>query len=887
MRLNLGKSLLSFMLVTLLASFGFAQTVVTGAVYDADYAPIAGAEAEVSGTGQKVSTDEQGVFTLTVEPGKGMIEVTSDEKGTQNVPYTVAEGETADLGMVILEGGDGVSLESLVVVGRGVIDLEEDRKTPVAVSTISKEEIQTAAVGNVEFPEVMKNTPSVFVSGQSGFGDSRMFLRGFDQSNTAFLLNGQPINGMEDGKMYWSNWQGLTDVANAVQVQRGLGSSKLAISSVGGTINIVTKATDRKQGGFARFLVGNDSYFKETVGYDTGMSKNGWGLSVMFDNWQGFRKSSEGTRGKGQSFFISVGKKLGNHNFNFLVLGSPQWHGQVWSQSEERLKVYRKYNQHWGFDNGEWDSERINFYFKPVANLNWDWKINENNSLSTVLYASWGRGGGTGPRGARTLREPDGTSSGSFTIDGVSFQGQVDYDAIRDYNATIGQGDYSTYSGYIKRASMNMHQWYGGVLNFEHIFSSELKLNLGADIRFYNGEHFRQIANLYGLSGWGGDRPDNTVVSATFDETNVWGTLFNYADDDERIAYNFSETINYQGVFGQMEYATDAFSVFFQGAVSNQYYKGKDDFTGEESDSVNKIGYNLKGGAAYNLDENNIIFANAGFYSRQPYKDNVFDGNATLANPEPDNEEITGLEAGYKYEEGKIRFNANIYRTIWDNRVLTNGDTFLNTTRGGTEEDVQIQRTVKQIHQGVELDFTYRVNSKTEFGIYSHYGVWEYDGAAPYKTWSYDLNRFLSNSEVGNYTDLNGNALSSNQFEGNVDLTGQKVWDSPQFGFGSKLKYEILKGLVAGTNFNFYGRNYKYQDISDIAESGDVINDKLKSFATIDFNMFYTFKFGGQKMMIGGNIKNLLNHAYINYTDAYGVKYGLGRTWNASVKWEF
>src|SRR5690606_39385281 len=89
--------------------------------------------------------------------------------------------------------------------------------------------------GNVEFPEILKNTPSVYVSNQSGgFGESQMFVRGFDQTNTAFLLNGQPINGMEDGKIYWSNWSGMSDIAQGIQIQRGLGSSKLAISSVGG-----------------------------------------------------------------------------------------------------------------------------------------------------------------------------------------------------------------------------------------------------------------------------------------------------------------------------------------------------------------------------------------------------------------------------------------------------------------------------------------------------------------------------------------------------------------------------------------------------------------------------------------------------------------------------
>src|SRR5690606_25551201 len=187
----------------------------------------------------------------------------------EKVPFKIVNG-AANLGIIKITA-DPDALEEVVIVGRGIIDMATDRQTPIAVSTITSAEIQAKAVGNVEFPEAMKSTPSVYVSNQAGgFGDSQMFLRGFDQTNTAFLLNGQPINGMEDGNIYWSNWSGMSDVANAVQVQRGLGSSKLAISSVGGTVNIVSRAAGRKEGGFARFMTGNDSYFKGTLSYDSG-----------------------------------------------------------------------------------------------------------------------------------------------------------------------------------------------------------------------------------------------------------------------------------------------------------------------------------------------------------------------------------------------------------------------------------------------------------------------------------------------------------------------------------------------------------------------------------------------------------------------------------------
>jgi len=149
-----------------------------------------------------------------------------------------------------------------ITVTSDVIDIAKVRETPVAVSTISPSDI-SLKVGNLEFPEIMNNTPGVYATKQGGgYGDSRISLRGFDQRNTSFLINGQPVNDMENGWVYWSNWQGLTDVASGIQIQRGLGASRLAVPSVGGTVSIFTKVAQNKEGGTVTAGVGNDGYLK-------------------------------------------------------------------------------------------------------------------------------------------------------------------------------------------------------------------------------------------------------------------------------------------------------------------------------------------------------------------------------------------------------------------------------------------------------------------------------------------------------------------------------------------------------------------------------------------------------------------------------------------------
>ena len=303
-----------------------AQSTITGTVMDAEMnAPLPGANIIVKKTTNGTTSDFDGNFTLTSEAASGQVVISY----VGYTPVTLSFNGNTNLGTITLVSDN--TLEEIVLVGTGVIDLADDRKTPVAVSTILASEIQEK-IGTQDVTMTLANTPSVYVAGQAGgFGDSRISVRGFDQSNTAFLLNGQPINGMEDGKMYWSNWSGISDIASVVQMQRGLGSSKLAISSVGGTVNFVTKTTDKREGGYVYAGIANDNYIKNTALYSTGKSESGWGATMMLSHWQG-DGYNEGSFGAGETYFFSVGYTPNeNHNFNFLITGAPQFHDQNFS----------------------------------------------------------------------------------------------------------------------------------------------------------------------------------------------------------------------------------------------------------------------------------------------------------------------------------------------------------------------------------------------------------------------------------------------------------------------------------------------------------------------------------------------------------------------------
>lgn len=780
-----------------------------------------------------------------------------------------------------VEQDENVSLGETLIIGKGVIDLAEDRKTPVASTTITKEQIERSTGGGDDITKAFVNTPSVYVAGQSGgFGDSRVVTRGFDQSNTAFLLNGQPINDMESGRVYWSNWSGMSDIASAIQIQRGLGSSKIAISSVGGTYNFITKATEKKEGGVFRAGIANDYYYTSTLAYNTGLINNKFGVSLLLSHWQG-NGYNDGTKGQGQNYFISFGYKPSkNHTLNFLLTGAPQWHDQNYAQPISTLLKYgRKFNGNQGYLHGELFNERRNFYHKPVMNINWDWDIDDKTSLSTVLYASWGRGGGTGPLGRATTDSDTGLKLIQNQFDRQSQAGGA--------------------SSYAIRSNVNNHQWYGMLSNLKHKFTDKLNLNVGFDLRAYEGDHFQQLANLMGgdyytvRSGTNVRYPNGYNVSKTFSTNDPW-KLNNYAKNDtEKTSYDDRERVNYGGLFTQLEYSTDAFSTFFQGSVSNQtnqrwdYFKYTEE--NEKSEKLSNWGYNLKGGVSFTIAENHMIFANSGFYSRQPFSRALFLRNSNEANNNTKNEEVLGIEFGYKFKARNFWANLNGYYTNWKNRVTTDSRTATSTdiSKYGVESGSIINlvnQGVEQRHKGLELEMGYKLMRVLELTGFASLGDWKYRGQST--TFVYGDNQ--------NYLDTTSENLDK-----------LKVGDAAQTQFGLGMNYKVIKSISVNANYRYQGDLYssRVSSVVDDTSTRGSGNLKLPSYNLMDAGISWEHKLTDRnKLTLRFNVNNVFNHIYIseattNYqadykgADTYKginvnnqVYFGYGRTWNATIK---
>ena len=816
---------------------------------------------------------------------------------------------------------DEAALDSIalaeVVVSSGVIDVAKERETPIAVSTITAREVQLK-VGNMEFPEIMNKTPGVYATKQGGgYGDSRISLRGFDQRNTSFLINGQPVNDMENGWVYWSNWAGLTEVASGIQIQRGLGASKLAVPSVGGTVSIFTKSAERAQGGSFTQLLGNDGYSKSTIAYNTGLNENGWSTSLLLSKWSG-NGYIYNTMGAGTTYFAAVGYAPdgSDHKMNLSVLGAGQWHHQrdVWVSIRDYQNfgengIDQRWNSNGGTRNGEEWSMRRNFYNKPLATFNWDWEVNDNIEVNTSLYASAGRGGGTGPRGRNYYNsatdilpyQKDLTKhykengKGSRDSDGfINFDALVNHNVANTsgYTGDIGGGDYAgkkigsnsyKYDGVnraiiIRRASMNSHDWVGAISNFNYR-SGNMRYSFGIDLRDYTGYHYRVLNDLMGLDGYhssgnqnsGGQIIETLVEANPFKNTGIRGPKMAY--------YNIGN-VGWTGLNALAEYSGDNLNWVIQAGTSAQTYQRVDYFAqvgNPESKEKTVNGGYIKGGANYNFNERSNAFFNVGRIQRQPNFDAIFPNYANNINPDIQNEEITSFEVGYGYIGESLKVNINAYSTNWGNRFISRG--FSNAQ--GQDGTAQF-KDIDVSHKGVEVEADWRPNNISRVRGMLSIGDWRY-------TKDFDAQLFNDQQQsIGTATLYTKDA---------------KVGDAAQFVAYLGYERRIGSNLNIDLDYRFVDGLYADYSITD-SDFTNAINKgalKLPSYGLVDLGATY---YMGGNLSMRLNINNLFNTVYIaesnsnihasadsqkwNGIDTTNyVWFGFGTTWNMSLRYRF
>ncbi len=875
MRIKTFKRIFVLIAASIVAFPAMAQNPISGRIVDGENgSALAGVVITNTRTGDVAVSNNDGSFRIKSTAGEQILEISY--LGYKKKDVTVTAGQTS-LGDVALEI-DAISVANVVIVA-GIVT--SDRQTPVAVSNITREQLEMR-LSNRELPEILKSTPSIYAtkSGPSsstdgagaggGYGDARINIRGFENHNVGVLVNGVPVNDMENGKVYWANWGGLSDVMSFMQVQRGLGASKLGLSSVGGTINIVTKSTDAERGGSFYYGVGNDGLRKMSFSVSSGLGENGWAFTIAGGRQSADNNYLKGTGYEAWNYFANLSKVIGDgrHRLSLTAFGAPQWHNQ--SYNRYMIEDYathpdgRRMNLGYGYMNGKVLNPNYNFYHKPQISLVHNWEIDSKSMLSTSVYASIARGGG------RALVTAPGVTNDLFlqnngrpyetakrTADGL-----IDWNAVYAENSKSANG-----SNIIFANSNNAHDWYGILSTYTNQITDAVRFTGGIDGRYYKGYHQRDIADLLG----GKFVINNTLETRPVNAQSHVGDLI----------YDEIGWVARGGIFAQAEYVKNNVSAFISGSITGHFLRfanyGNTPAAGYGtlSEWVGFMPWSVKAGASYKLGRNHSVFANAGYFTIAPQMNNAFPGFGTVPNSDATMEKVTTAEAGYTFANNVFNVTFNGYYTLWLDR--SRAPISENTGEGTVYYNVL---GVDARHMGLELEATYRPTTRLTLKAMGSVGDW---------IWRKDVNFTAYNEqqeEVGSFISYIG---------------GIHVSDAAQITAAVSATWEPFKGLRVGADYNWYGKNFARSmpgDRAHISNKG-VESWRMPDYGVVDAQLSYRFQFSDKlSATFYGNVNNLLDTWYIsdaidnragNGHDAKSavVWYGFGRTWTAGLKFNF
>lgn len=747
-----------------------------------------------------------------------------------------------------------------------VASVAKDRKTPIAYSNLNGKNI-SERLGSADLPMLLNNTPGVYATQQGGgAGDARITIRGFNQRNIAVMIDGIPVNDMENGEVYWSNWFGLSEVTALTQVQRGLGSSRIANPAVGGTMNIITKGFSQKFSARAGYEVGDSRYRKFSATINTGKLKGNWGAVLSFTK----RESAgyvDALFDDMYAYYARVEKKFGlQHTISFTAIGAPQSHGQ--RSFRARLSLYDRglasklgmdtvvanmpvnrgvrYNQHWGWLNEgtvegndtSWGNrykknERINEFHKPQLYLKHDWRINQKTLLSSVFYHSIGVGGGT-----QANNVGQNGLYGQYNMQGAWWANTRGSFFVPNPDPAYSATELRSFG--ILHRNVNNHKWWGLLSTLNTKIRKELTFTGGLDLRTYRAEHYREVFDLIG-----GDYfvPDNGELDPGRKSTDL---LYRKGD---KFNFNYDGLVRWAGVFGELEYIKGKYTGFLNISANNSWYKRIDFFRldsfGNVSESVwvSRPGANVKAGLNYNINRHFNVFSNLGYLNRPTRFNNVFDRQNRIVK-DARNERVYAIEGGAGYRSKMLSVDVNLYYTYWQNRPVNSLPVYRDAE--GNQFTINING-MKARHTGIEISGALKPGDGFTIESALSLADWLWKSGA----------RSIIRDDAGDSVGLV-----------DFDATNIHVGDAAQCQWAWIVRWEpnMLKGSYISTQYVYFWKHYA--DFDPMALIGNFKGKesfRIPAYWYLNLSAGYNFKaWKGMQISVYANCQNITNNLYIS-----------------------
>ncbi|MBT3608562.1 MAG: TonB-dependent receptor [Candidatus Marinimicrobia bacterium] len=874
-----------------LTSILFAQMTVSGTVTDAATgSALSGANVVVDGTDLGAAADADGGYTLSNVPNGATI--TASMIGYTDASATA--GGTVNFALT----SSAIEMSGLNVIANRV-----DAKSSYTFTDVNPEELDLR-LGARGIPQALSLTPNVYVeTNGGGYDDENMLVRGFTDNYTSYLINGVPVNDMENGNLYFSNWSVLADVGTSVQLQRGQSAVNLATPNVGGTVNFVSALPSQDASGKVKYLLGNGNHNKVTAMASTGLIMDGKG-SIMIalgkryaDNYG----NKDGTYSDAASYYLNGSYALNDKNrFEFITLGSPQRHGHAFYNSrvknwdweyakelgdasataddeypggqdynflyntitpEAASKLGKTARADWmpfsGWNFKEADQQfdnamisRHNYFFRPITTLNHYYKANDDLNIMTTLIHVGGEGGGSKRRG-----------SGKYGDNGYDFTAMILENASAGMDSTgTALGLTGNLSTSILAGSRNNHYTYGVMSKATYTMNDNMNVTAGVDVRTAAIEHYRQVFDLLGGDYFFNDN-----------NANHTGTQQYYKLGD-KYDYDFTNNVDWAGGYMQADYSTGLLNTFVMGGYTTTSFKYENRMTNPfiSVESGSASGNQLKAGVSYNLSDDLTVFANGGLQVLTPAFDKIIDDYAGELTKNYQNEKATIADFGSRFNllGGNLRGSVNYYYTVWQDRQIRVGVDNIDANNDGYANITGLSQT----HSGLEYSFAYRALTFLRLDLVGHFSNWEY-------------------AENVSATYIADAANPDSPEDYNLYIAGLKVGGAPQRQLNLITTFNqgpLVISAEVETSDNYYGSF----DPTSRTSPGDEKTQAYKapSRMVVNVHAAYTMAVSGYDVGVNLSVFNALNEKYLGLVqDSDGTianakaHMGLPMTWSLGL----
>ena len=867
------------------------QGTVSGTVTDADGNALPGANVVVEGTSSGAAATLSGAYSIDLP--NGTYTVTASVVGHNKSSATVKIQNSNESANFTLASS------SVALGGVDVLANRVDNTDAISYDDYTKADIDFR-LGGRGLPKALSTLPSVFVENGGGWDDENVYVRGFDDRYTAYLINGVPMNDMENGNLYFSNWTVLADVASVVQVQRGAGAVNLAVPSLGGTVNFISAVPTTEASVQIKQEVGEYDFSKTAVTVNSGLIMDDKMTVIMAASRRtADRFFATGTYSDAWSYYFNTSYSINDNNrIEMVALGSPQihghnfWNNRISNYSHELAgdmgvadgDLRTEYGVDWNpradeletpyngkralaswvpFDGWNWReadphsstmiNERNNYFHKPIVQVNSYNQVRDDMLLSTALYYSGGEGGGSGSAGSIRWK-----SDGSG----------------RDYDETIRRNTLDWVDGYgyqsrgILRGSRNNQYTYGIMSKLDYDVSESILLTVGLDVRTAEVEHYRQVYDLLG-----GDVYYNSSNENWTTDQEKYRTL------GDKIQYDNTNQIDWQGGYAQVSYnGGDGATAFGMFGTTSASYAVQDHFQlGEptlEADA--ETGYQMKLGGTYPVSDTWLLYGNFSTANLTPTLDKLVDDANFILNSDFENEKATWFDIGarFKAPNGQWTGSLNYYTSQWSDRA-----------QNGTVEDLSGNESffnidgLEENHSGLEYSIAYQPIPVLRIDARGHVSDWRFTDDLSYT-----------------YYEVVGDPSSSTNFD--LYVKDVMVSGAPQeahnlifTGFWNTMKAS-LEVEHFGKQYPRWGYDGAIQDLAFLLGENNTFADD--AYIT-DFTTLYNLKFqygmnvGGKDVTLNAYVHNASDELYVgDFVDAYDgsgdvanlrVRLGQPRSW--------